>query len=84
MQKTHKYFVYVLKSLVDKERYVGLSKNVPQRLREHNSRKVMSTKSRAPFENIHKEAYKTLAEARAREKYLKSAAGRRWLDKKGS
>ena len=75
--------VYVLRSGADGDRYVGLSTNVPQRVEEHNSGKVKSTKARAPFVLVYQESFDSLVEARAREKYFKTAAGRRWLDKRG-
>jgi putative endonuclease len=57
--------------------YVGLTANVEVRLRYHNAGRVRSTKHRVPFELLYKEAYATRAEARAREKHLKSYAGSR-------
>ncbi len=42
--------VYVLRSLKDGRYYVGMSEDVSQRLKTHNSGKVTSTKSRRPFE----------------------------------
>ena len=75
--------VYVLRSLSDGDRYVGLSTQVPHRVKEHNSGKVKSTKARIPFVLVYEESFDTLAKARAREKYFKTAAGRRWLDKHG-
>ena len=68
------FYVYVLRSLADRERYIGLSNDVSRRVREHNAGKVKSTRARVPFVVVHQESYQTLAEARAREKYLKTAA----------
>ena len=65
------YFVYILKSLKDKKFYIGFTKNINQRLEQHNSGKVKSTKSRRPFLVVYKETYKTQSEALKREKYLK-------------
>ncbi|MGA3246460.1 MAG: GIY-YIG nuclease family protein [Bacteroidota bacterium] len=75
--------VYVLRSVADGDRYVGLSTDVPHRVEEHNAGKVKSTKARVPFVLVYQEPFDTLIEARAREKYFKTAAGRRWLDKRG-
>ena len=72
------YFIYIIYSKKYDKYYVGLSADVKQRLITHNSRKVTSTKSFAPWELINIEEFKTRIEARKREKYLKSAAGRRW------
>jgi putative endonuclease len=74
------YSVYVLKSLKDYRNYYGLSYNVENRLRMHNAGKVRSTKSRGPFQLIYQEFVGSLQEARIREKYFKSAAGRKFLE----
>jgi putative endonuclease len=73
--------VYVLRSLLDNKRYVGMTLNLAKRIAEHNSGKVISTKSRRPFILIYKGEYPNYTRARVREKYFKSAAGRRFLDK---
>jgi putative endonuclease len=64
-------YVYVLKSNVDGELYIGSTTDLKRRLREHNTGKSFSTSWRGPFELIYYEAYKTLEDARAREKALK-------------
>ncbi len=71
-------YVYVLKSLKDDSKYVGMSANPEDRLKDHNRGKVKSTKSKIPWKIIHVESFKSRKEAREREKYLKSAAGRRF------
>ena len=70
--------VYILKSSLDGSFYVGMSSNIGQRLRSHNTGKVKSTKSRVPWTVVHSEEYQTNGEARKREKYYKTAAGRRF------
>ncbi|WP_139855432.1 GIY-YIG nuclease family protein [Aequorivita sinensis] len=72
------YYVYILYSKEFERMYVGMSKDCTKRLKEHNSGKTQSTKAYIPWEIIHTEEYLTRKEAREREKYLKSAAGRRW------
>ncbi len=74
-------FVYVLKSLNYKTRYVGVTKDVNKRLIEHNIGKCRYTKGRAPWELVYKEEYQTLGEARKRELFLKSGQGRHLLDR---
>lgn len=69
------YWVYILRSKQDNQHYVGLTADVDARLKYHNAGRVRSTKHRIPFELLYKKAYATKAEARAREKYLKSYAG---------
>ncbi|MBI5476194.1 MAG: GIY-YIG nuclease family protein [Ignavibacteriales bacterium] len=46
------YTVYVLRSLSDVKRYIGMTNDLHRRIREHNSGKVFSTKSRRPFLNL--------------------------------
>lgn len=79
MQKGNPFIVYVLHSMVDGKRYIGLTKNLQLRLTQHNFKKVRSTRSRASFVLKYQEQYQTLSEARLREKYFKTASGRRWL-----
>ena len=55
-----------------------MSVDVKQRLITHNLGRVKSTKSFVKWELVHVENFNTREEARIREKYLKSAAGRRW------
>ena len=76
------YYVYILKSLKDNNFYIGTTNNVQRRLKEHNSGKSKSTKSRIPFKLIYKEKYKTLSEARKREWYFKSYPMGQQLKKK--
>ncbi|MEX2088362.1 MAG: GIY-YIG nuclease family protein [Bacteroidota bacterium] len=73
--------VYVLRSLVDQKRYIGISDGTPERLVQHNAGKVIATKSRRPFVLTFTERCATRKEARALEKYFKTGAGRRFLDK---
>ena len=73
------YVVYVLRSTVDRRLYVGMTNNFERRLHEHNAGMVRSTKSRRPLNVLYTDYVKTRAEARDREKYLKSAAGRRFI-----
>jgi putative endonuclease len=74
-------FVYTLKSLASDLHYVGISDDVARRLKEHNAGKSKFTKGHMPWILIYKESFPDYASARIREKYLKSAAGKRWLRK---
>jgi len=73
-------FVYVLESLKDRKRYIGISKDPNRRLKEHNSGDTKLTKGRRPFRLVYREKYSNRLEARSREKYLKSGIGREFLD----
>jgi putative endonuclease len=72
------YFVYVLFSNTFGKYYIGMTSDLDRRLSQHNSNQVKSTKAFSPWSIVHRESFKTRLEARRREKYLKSAAGRRW------
>jgi putative endonuclease len=74
-----KYSVYVLLSEKDGKHYTGISRDVQNRLQEHNAGRVKSTKGRIPFRIVFQEEVGTLREARDREKQLKSHAGRDFL-----
>ncbi len=73
------FYSYILRSLKDKQFYTGSTRDLRKRLSEHNSDKVSSTKSRGPFELIYYEACCNEQDARAREKYLKSGMGKRYI-----
>ena len=74
------YFVYILKSKKDNKRYVGMtSRPVKERVGEHNSGLVKSTKNRRPLELIYFEEFATKTEAMSREKFFKSGKGREYL-----
>src|SRR5437660_9136066 len=74
-----KHYVYVLRSLVDQQFYVGLTSTLAARLRMHNAGLVSSTKLRAPFELVYWEGCLNRSDAAQREKYLKTAWGKRYL-----
>lgn len=65
------YYVYVMKSRVDNELYIGSTNDLKRRLEEHNNAEGRSTVARRPFELLYYEAYKDERDARKREKALK-------------
>lgn len=73
------YFIYVLQSLKDQRTYVGYTDNVEKRLTKHNKGYVRSTKHRIPLRLLFTEVFLTSKEAKKRELYWKSGAGRRKL-----
>jgi putative endonuclease len=64
---------------MDKQFYTGSTGDLRKRFLEHNDGKVLSTRKRMPFELIYYEACLNEQDARAREKYLKSGMGKRYL-----
>ena len=74
------YTIYVLKDKNGKL-YKGITNNLSRRLNEHKRGKTNTTAKMKDFALIYKENYNDFIEARKRELYLKSAAGRRYLKK---
>jgi len=75
------YYVYVLKSLVERKFYTGHTDSLSRRLREHNMGENYYTRRYLPWAFVYKEGVASLEQAVNREKYFKSHAGRRWLKK---
>jgi len=72
-------YVYVLKSEKDGNWYTGWTNDLRRRLSEHNQGKSRSTKARVPFKLIYYEACVDRADAKRRERYLKTAWGKRYI-----
>ena len=68
---------------MDERFYIGSTKDLKKRLKEHNAGKVKSTKSRLPLKLIYYEAFPDEKSARLRERQLKNdkRAKRRLLDR---
>jgi putative endonuclease len=76
------YYVYVLGSTKNLKRYVGFTqKNPTNRLSEHNFGSNAWTRANRPFKLVYSEKILTKQAALKREKFLKSAAGRRLVHK---
>lgn len=76
------YYVYILKSSVDGNLYIGLTENLEKRLEIHNAGKVRSTKARRPFTLLDFEEYPSRSEAFRREIFLKTGQQREILKKR--
>jgi putative endonuclease len=75
------YIIYVLESTIHDIRYVGMTIDLDRRLTEHNQGKSKFTSSYRPWIVIYTETAPDRTTARTREKYLKSSAGRTFVDK---
>ena len=73
------YYIYVIQSLKDKNLYTGYTTNIQKRILEHNQGKVFATKTKIPFKLLYFEGCLNMKDARAREKYLKSGMGKRYI-----
>ena len=73
------YYIYVLKSLKDKNLYVGYTEDLKSRFEQHFKGLVKSTKDRRPLEIIYSEACLNKHDAMHRENYLKTYLGKLFL-----
>ena len=73
-------YVYVLKSVANSKRYIGITDNLPRRMREHRSGHTSAGRLLGEFTLMHIEEAPDYQTAREREKLLKSGRGREWLD----
>jgi putative endonuclease len=70
-------YVYTLVSQADETiHYTGVTRDLEQRLPEHNQRRVPHTSKQGPWRIETAVAFKSESKARAFEKYLKTGSGR--------
>ena len=73
------WYVYVLRSISSGYWYTGVTKDLRKRFEQHHQGVHGWTKQHRPYELIYYEACKHNDDATAREKYLKSGPGKRYL-----
>jgi putative endonuclease len=74
--------VYVIRGNETAKRYVGITNDLPRRLREHRTRHTAGRRAvGSNFEVLLTETYMDYPSARDREKFLKSGVGREYLNK---
>lgn len=73
------YYVYILQSQKDKKLYTGYTRNLKLRFEQHQQGLVESTNKRKPFKIIYYECCLNQQDATHREKYLKTAYGKRYI-----
>ena len=73
------HYIYILYSAQHDKFYHGMTADLNQRLHQHNMGKVKSTKAFVPWTIIYFEEMESPEEARKREKFFKTASGRRFL-----
>jgi putative endonuclease len=77
------YYVYLIESLAARrERYVGMTTDLKQRLREHNAGKSSHTSKFKPWQLTTYIAFTHRAMAEAFERYLKSGSGHAFANKR--
>lgn len=70
------YYVYILRSLKDKNLYIGKTNNLKNRYKLHIKGQVKATKNRLPLELIFYESFKNKTDAGRDELFFKSGYGR--------
>lgn len=71
------YYVYVLRG--PKQFYIGSTNDLRRRFEEHQSGQSLATKGRGPWKLVYYEASEQKHDALVRERYLKTAWGKRYL-----
>jgi len=71
-----RYYIYILRSLVDKSYYIGYTTDLDRRLKEHNEGESRYTRKKIPWEVVYYEEYEDKGEAIRREKFLKRQRNR--------
>ena len=73
------YYVYILKSLKNDSLYIGYTSDLKNRIKNHNSCKIKSTKNLKPWRLVYYEAFVSKNAARKDELFLKTGKGRERL-----
>ncbi len=74
------FYIYAISSIKRNYIYVGLTKDIEQRVLRHNQGREKTTRAYRPFELIYYEQVdNSRVEARKREKYWKSGVGKEQL-----
>ena len=72
-------YVYVIESIKNDGLYIGFTKDLKQRLKQHNDGLNKSTRPYTPWKLVFYESYINEKDAARREKYLKTSQGSRLL-----
>ena len=80
--KPFMYYVYILRSTINNDLYVGSTQNIENRLHLHNSGRVKSTKGYKPWILLESESYPMRSKAVQRERFLKTGQQKELLRKK--
>src|SRR5688572_15199904 len=75
----HMFYIYAIKSLTRNYIYVGMTDNLERRFLQHQNGLNKTTKAYRPFILFYTEEFKTRMEARQREIFFKSGAGKELL-----
>jgi len=73
------YYTYVLQSMKHGRWYTGYTGDLKERFTQHNAGQNISTKPGRPWKLMYYEACLDEEDAQARERYLKSGPGKKYL-----
>lgn len=73
------FYVYILRSSIDGDAYIGSTNDLKRRISEHNLGLVRATAPRKPFTLVYYEAYLNEDDVRSRESRLKLRGNARTL-----
>ena len=76
------YFIYILRSLVNNNIYVGSTENVENRIKLHNLGKVKSTRGYRPWQLLEQQEFNSRSEAVMQERFLKNHQQKEILKRK--
>jgi len=65
------YWVYILQSIKDESFYIGYTRNLEARVKEHNEGFTRYTKYKRPWKLVYHEEFNSKTEAIKRELFLK-------------
>jgi len=72
-------YIYILQSIKDGKLYTGYTKNLKLRFEQHQKGLIKSTNKRKPLKLVYYEACLSQQDATHREKYLKTAHGKKFI-----
>ena len=75
------HYFYIIQSLKNKKLYLGYTKNLKTRLKSHNFGTNIATKPNSPYELIYYAGFKNKQDALNCEKYFKTTAGWRRINR---
>jgi putative endonuclease len=79
IRDNYMWYTYIILDKKNNNWYTGCTSDLRKRFKEHNEGLVSSTKGRGPFSLIYYEACLNKGDSFAREKYLKSGMGKRYI-----
>jgi putative endonuclease len=74
------FYIYIIFSNKTNKYYTGYCENIASRLKKHNSKSTISTKSGIPWILVYSEVFETKTEAIIRENQIKRMKSRKYIE----